>query len=116
MRCQESLLPLSVHRDLVSLFNKVKPENDTSLISLAHAEPFACNFGTNKHIFTFNDKGEFVYGVPPRSILAYLSGTARMAMINLTIVASVPDDELPQVVYYRFSSKTGGNGRVCTQF
>ena len=82
-----------------SLFNKVKPENDTSLISLAHAEPFACNFGTNKHIFTFNDKGEFVYGVPPRSILAYLSGTARMAMINLTIVASVPDSELPQVVY-----------------
>ena len=82
-----------------SLFNKVKPENDTSLISLAHAEPFACNFGTNKHIFTFNDKGEFVYGVPPRSILAYLSGTARMAMINLTIVASVPDGELPQVVY-----------------
>ena len=82
-----------------SLFNKVKPENDTSLISLAHAEPFACNFGTNKHIFTFNNKGEFVYGVPPRSILAYLSGTARMAMINLTIVASVPDDELPIVVY-----------------
>jgi len=82
-----------------SLFNKVNPENDTSLISLAHAEPFACNFGTNKHIFTFNDKGEFVYGVPPRSILAYLSGTARMAMINLTIVASVPDSELPQVVY-----------------
>ena len=82
-----------------SLFNKVKPENDTSLISLAHAEPFACNFGTNKHIFTFNNKGEFVYGVPPRSILAYLSGTARMAMINLTIVASVPDGELPQVVY-----------------
>ena len=64
---------------------------------LAHAEPFACNFGTNKHIFTFNEQGEFVYGVPPRSILAYLSGTARMAMINLTIVASVPDDELPKV-------------------
>ena len=82
-----------------SLFNKVQPGNDTSLISLAHAEPFACNFGTNKHIFTFNEQGDFVYGVPPCSILAYLSGTARMAMINLTIVASVPDDELPQVVY-----------------
>ena len=82
-----------------NLFNKVQPKSDTSLISLAHAEPFACNFGTNKHIFTFNEEGEFVYGVPPRSILAYLSGTARMAMINLTIVASVPDDELPIVVY-----------------
>ncbi|MDC3335366.1 hypothetical protein OAV71_02555 [Opitutales bacterium] len=82
-----------------NLFNKVQPKSDTSLISLAHAEPFACNFGTNKHIFTFNQEGEFVYGVPPRSILAYLSGTARMAMINLTIVASVPDDELPIVVY-----------------
>ena len=82
-----------------NLFNLVEPKKNTSLISLAHAEPFACNFGTNKHIFTFNEKGEFVYGVPPRSILAYLSGTARMAMINLTIVASVPDDELPIVVY-----------------
>lgn len=82
-----------------NLFNLVEPNNDTSLISLAHAEPFACNFGTNKHIFTFNEKGEFIYGVPPRSILAYLSGTARMAMINLTIVASVPDNELPKVVY-----------------
>ncbi len=82
-----------------NLFNKVQPGNETSLISLAHAEPFACNFGTNKHIFTFNDKGGFVYGVPPCSILAYLSGTARMAMINLTIVASVPDDQLPKVVY-----------------
>ena len=82
-----------------SLFNKVQPKSDTSLISLAHAEPFACNFGTNKHIFTFNEQGDFVYGVPPSSILAYLSGTARMAMINLTIVASVPDDELPKVVY-----------------
>lgn len=82
-----------------NLFNKVVPDVDTSLVSLAHAEPFACNFGTNKHIFTFNGKSEFLYGVPPCSILAYLSGTARMAMINLTIVASVPDKELPKVVY-----------------
>jgi len=82
-----------------NLFNRVEPLENTSLVSLAHAEPFACNFGTNKHIFTFNEQGGFVYGVPPRSILAYLSGTARMAMINLTIVASVPDDELPKVVY-----------------
>jgi hypothetical protein len=69
------------------------------LISLAHAEPFACNYGTNKHVFTIGENGDFNYGVPPRSILAYLSGTARMAMINLTIVASVPDDDLPRVVY-----------------
>ena len=82
-----------------NLFNPVSPKDTTSLISLAHAEPFACNCGTNKHIFTIDQNGEFVYGVPSRAIVTYLSGTARMAMINLTIVASVPDDELPQVVY-----------------
>ena len=82
-----------------NLFNKVTPKADTSLISLAHAEPFACNYGTNKHVFTLGENGDFKYGVPPRAILAYLSGTARMAMINLTIVASVSDDELPRVVY-----------------
>ena len=77
----------------------MSPKPDTSLISLAHAEPFACNYGTNKHVFTIGENGNFKYGVPPRAVLAYLSGTARMAMINLTIVASVPDDELPRVVY-----------------
>ena len=82
-----------------NLFNKVSPGPDTSLISLAHAEPFACNYGTNKHVFTIGEDGSFKYGVPPRAVLAYLSGTARMAMINLTIVASVPDEELPRVVY-----------------
>ena len=82
-----------------NLFNPVSPKENTSLISLAHAEPFACNYGTNKHIYTIDAEGNFIYGVPPRSIVTYLSGTARMAMINLTIVASVTDDELPQVVY-----------------
>ena len=82
-----------------SLFNRVSPHENTSLISLAHAEPFACNYGTNKHIFTIDQHGEFAYGVPPRAIVTYLSGTARMAMINLTIVASVADEELPNVVY-----------------
>ncbi len=82
-----------------NLFNKVTPKKDTSLISLAHAEPFACNYGTNKHVFVIGEGGGFKYGVPPRSVLAYLSGTARMAMINLTIVASVTDEELPRVVY-----------------
>lgn len=82
-----------------NLFNPVSPKENTSLISLAHAEPFACNYGTNKHIFTFDEKGNFRYGVPSRAIVTFLSGTARMAMINLTIVASVSDQELPPVVY-----------------
>ena len=80
-------------------FNSVNPADTTSLVTLAHAEPFACNYGTNKHIYTFGVDGEFRYGVPPKAIVAYLSGTARMAMINLTIVASVPDEDLPPVVY-----------------
>ena len=52
-----------------------------------------------KHIFTIGEDGNFKYGVPSRAIVAYLSGTARMAMINLTIVASVADEDLPPVVY-----------------
>ncbi|MEC8012678.1 MAG: hypothetical protein VX153_00470 [Verrucomicrobiota bacterium] len=82
-----------------NFFNSVSPAADTSLITLAHAEPFACNYGTNKHIFTIGEDGNFKYGVPSRAIVAYLSGTARMAMINLTIVASVADEDLPPVVY-----------------
>ena len=49
-----------------SLFNKVIPKSDTSLVSLAHAEPFACNYGTNKHVFTLGENGDFKYGVPPQ--------------------------------------------------
>ncbi|MBU63120.1 MAG: hypothetical protein CMI26_11535 [Opitutae bacterium] len=90
-----------------NLFNKVSRHPGISLVSLAHAEPFACNYGTNKHVFTIGSDGEFRYGVPPRAIVAYLSGTARMAMINLTIVAAVPDDELPSVVYI-----TGSPGKL----
>ena len=90
-----------------NLFNKVGHHPGISLVSLAHAEPFACNYGTNKHVFTIGTDGEFRYGVPPRAIVAYLSGTARMAMINLTIVAAVPDDELPSVVYI-----TGSPGKL----
>ena len=82
-----------------NLFNKVAPQKNTSMVTLAHAEPFACNYGTNKHIFTLGDNDEFHYGVPPRAVVTYLSGTARMAMINLTIVASVKDEFLPRVVY-----------------
>ena len=84
-------------RGFGDFFNAVNPADTTSLVTLAHAEPFACNYGTNKHIYTFGDDGEFRYGV--QAIVAYLSGTARMAMINLTIVASVPDEDLPPVVY-----------------
>ena len=80
------------------LFNVVPPNQTASVASLAHAEPFACNYGTNKHIFFEQADGGFAYGVPAKANIAYLGGTARMAMINLTIVASVPDDELPSVV------------------
>ena len=91
--------PILSARRALEVCSIVSPHGNTSLISLAHAEPFACNYGTNKHIFTIDQQGEFAYGVPPRAIVTYLSGTARMAMINLTIVASVADEELPKVVY-----------------
>ena len=51
-----------------NFFNSVSPAADTSLITLAHAEPFACNYGTNKHIFTIGEDGNFKYGVPSRAI------------------------------------------------
>ena len=62
-------------------------------------EPFACNYGTNKHIYTFGDDGESLRCAPEGNVAYQFSGTARMAMINLTIVASVPDEDLPPVVY-----------------
>jgi len=81
-----------------NLYSSVPDHPHASLTTLAHAEPFACNYGTNAHIFFEAGDGSFRYGVPPRANVAYLGGTARMAMVNLTIVANVPDDELPQVV------------------
>jgi hypothetical protein len=45
-----------------NLFNKVSSKPDTSLISLAHAEPFACNYGTNKHVFTIGEDGGLPFG------------------------------------------------------
>ena len=83
------------------LFSKIPKNSHSSLASLAHAEPYACNAGTNKHIYTFagnNPLGDFVYDVPPKSVITYLGGTARMAMINLTIVANLPDESLPKAV------------------
>lgn len=90
------------------LFNKLNPsflkKNELSLATLAHAEPFACCYGTNKNIFTI-EKNRFVYNVPPRVPIAYLGGTSRMAMINLTIVASRPVRDLPETVYITGSKK-----------
>ena len=82
-----------------NLFNPIKQTESISLASLAHAEPYACCYGTNKHLFLINKDGSFRYGVPPRARLAYLGGTARMAMINVTIVAEVDDADLPEVIY-----------------
>ncbi|MBL8993832.1 MAG: hypothetical protein JNM63_10850, partial [Spirochaetia bacterium] len=90
------------------LFNKLNvsllKKNEWSLATLAHAEPFACCYGTNKNIFTL-EKNRFVYNVPPRVPIAYLGGTSRMAMINLTIVASRPARDLPETVYITGSQK-----------
>ncbi len=88
-----------------NLFNVVDKKDTLSIVSLAHSEPFACNYGTNKFIFTKDSDDNFVYGVPPKAKIAYLAGTARMAMINLTIVAGVSDEDLPSVVYITGSQK-----------
>lgn len=87
------------------LFNPIEKTENISLASLAHAEPYACCYGTNKHLFTFDSNGDFVYGVPPRARLAYLGGTARMAMINVTIVAEAADVDLPEVIYITGSQR-----------
>lgn len=77
------------------LFNIVRRHPDVSLATLAHAEPFACCFGTMKNMFYVDGRGEFNYGLPPGARVAFLGGTARMAMIKLTILASRPGDEIP---------------------
>lgn len=82
-----------------ALFNKVKNTKGVSLVSMAHAEPFACNYGTNKYIFTLDEKGDFIYNIPSKGSIAYLGGGARMGMINLTIVSNMPKEDLPTVVY-----------------
>ncbi len=77
------------------LFNKVPDNKEVSLASLAHAEPFACCYGTIKNMFYQAEDGAFSYGIPPKARVVFLGGTARMAMIKLTILAARPDDELP---------------------
>lgn len=66
----------------------------TSLATLAHAEPFACCRGALRQMFTrgrgHGVGGEFVAGVPPDASVAMLSGTGRMAMITLAILARGP--------------------------
>ena len=62
----------------------------TSLATLAHAEPFACCRGALRQMFTRGADGELVAGVPPDAGVAMLSGTGRMAMITLAILARGP--------------------------
>ena len=61
-----------------------------SLATLAHAEPFACCRGALRQMFTRGAGGELVAGVPPDASVAMLSGTGRMAMITLAILARGP--------------------------
>jgi hypothetical protein len=62
----------------------------TSLATLAHAEPFACCRGALRQMFTRGAGGDLVAGVPPDASVAMLSGTGRMAMITLAILARGP--------------------------
>ena len=65
----------------------------TSLATLAHAEPFACCRGALRQMFTRGPGGvggTLVAGVPPDADVAMLSGTGRMAMITLAILARGP--------------------------
>ena len=62
----------------------------SSLATLAHAEPFACCRGALQQIFTRGAGGELVPGVSPDAEVAMLSGTGRMAMITLAILARGP--------------------------
>ncbi len=88
-----------------NLFNRVPPHAGVSLATLAHAEPFACCYGTMKNMFFTGDDGEFRYSIPARARVAFLGGTARMAMIKLTILAARPEDELPERIAITGSRK-----------
>ena len=77
----------------------------TSLATLAHAEPFACCRGALSQMFTRGPGGELVAGVPPDASVAMLSGTGRMAMITLAILARGPGRP-------RRISVTGSTGRL----
>jgi hypothetical protein len=77
------------------LYNRIPTSDTASLASLAHAEAFACCYGSNLPLYTFDEQGDFVMGIPPKARLALLGGTARMGLINLTIIAGLPDAQLP---------------------
>lgn len=68
----------------------VSADPATSLATLAHAEPFACCRGALQQMFTRGAGGELEPGVPPDAAVAMLSGTGRMAMITLAILARGP--------------------------
>ncbi len=87
------------------LFSTVPSNATVSLATLTHAEPYACCYGSNTHIYFRDEDGSFRYNVPPRAIVALLSGTARMGMIHLTIMSNVPDSDLPQVIYITGSQR-----------
>ena len=68
----------------------VSADPATSLATLAHAEPFACCRGALQQMFTRGAGGELAPGVPADAEVALLSGTGRMAMITLAILARGP--------------------------
>ena len=78
---------------------------DTSLATLAHAEPFACCRGALRQMFTRGADGQLVAGVPPEADVAMLSGTGRMALITLAIFARGPQQP-------RRIAVTGSAGRL----
>ena len=70
-----------------NLFNPVSSKENTILISLPCRNLFACNYGTNKHIYTIDAEGNFIYGVPSPDCNLSFRHRSKLAMINLTIVA-----------------------------
>ncbi|MFW5845042.1 MAG: hypothetical protein ACOCXJ_02330 [Planctomycetota bacterium] len=80
------------------LYNRIPSHPSATLASLAHAEAFACCYGSNQPLYTLDGQGRFVMGIPPGARLALLGGTARMGLINLTIIAGLPEQQRPRSV------------------
>lgn len=92
------LLSLVKNQGFGELFNIVRCSSGVSLATLAHAEPFGCCANATNHMFYRDTSGEFRYGIPPRARIALLGGTARMALITLSICATRTPEELPALV------------------
>lgn len=76
---------------LGKLFIPINNAVPVSLATLAHAEPFACCYGALQQIITRNqDNNEIRTGLPKNARIVMLSGTGRMAMITLAILARGP--------------------------